>query len=253
MTVIQQPTIRNRAHSYLPLAPCHAKTPTSAAARWRAVTTRDASADTFVYAVRSTRIYCRPSCPARLARRANIEFFDTPAQAEAAGFRPCKRCTPHLHVRDDPHVRVVQQARDTIAAAVLSGQTPKLQELAAEANLTPSHFHRVFKKITGMTPGQYARTMREEKNDGGEIGLEQAGNDDPAISLEFDDPNQPVDLWQSQADAAADLPENDISLDDLIDWNEFDAMMAREQLNVGDLGSDLTHSLLRDTPQTGSV
>lgn len=253
MTVIQHPTIRNHAQPRLPLEPCHASTPTSAAARWRAVITRDASANTFVYAVRSTRIYCRPSCPGRLARRENIEFFDTPAQAEAAGFRPCKRCTPHLHVRDDPHVRVVQQARDTITAAVLSGQRPKLQELAAEAKLTPSHFHRVFKKIAGMTPGQYARTMREAKGKGGETSHEDVGNDDPAIPLGFDDSDQPVDLWQSQVDAAADLPEDGISLDDLINWNELDAMMAGEQLNSGELGSDLTHSLLRDIPQTGSV
>ncbi|KAL1968997.1 hypothetical protein VTN77DRAFT_831 [Rasamsonia byssochlamydoides] len=252
MTVIQNPTIRNHARSYLPLAPCHASTSTSAAARWRAVTTRDASANTFVYAVRSTRIYCRPSCPARLARRANIEFFDTPAQAEAAGFRPCKRCTPHLHVRDDPQVRVVQRARDTIAAAVSSGQRPKLQELAAEANLTPSHFHRVFKKIAGITPGQYARTIREEKNNGGEIGREGVENDDPTPPLEFDDSNQLVGLWQSRLDAAV-LPENDVSLDDLIDWDKFDAMMAREQLNAGELGSDPADGLLRDIPQTGSV
>src|SRR5687767_13437916 len=83
---------------------------TSSAARWRAIVNRDPSVNSFVYAVRTTRIYCRPSCPARLARRANVEFYDSPAQAEKAGYRSCKRCKPELHVMVDPHVAMVEKA-----------------------------------------------------------------------------------------------------------------------------------------------
>jgi methylphosphotriester-DNA--protein-cysteine methyltransferase len=251
MAVLQDPTIRDRPRSHLSLMPSHASGPTGETARWRAVTARDASANTFVYGVRSTRIYCRPSCPARLARRANVEFFDTPTQAEAAGFRSCKRCTPHLYVGDDPRVRVIQQARDTIAATICSGQRPKLQELAAEANLTPSHFHRVFKKIAGVTPGQYARAMREQKNNREETyrsGLEN--EDDLAIALDFEDLNELTDLWQSQLDGV-DVPEGNMSLEDLINWDEFDAMMSTDGLDAGELQSDRTDECLTDTGQTG--
>ncbi|ODM23334.1 hypothetical protein SI65_00923 [Aspergillus cristatus] len=131
------------------------------AARWRAVVTRATSVGTFVYSVRTTGIYCRPSCPARLARRANVEFFDSAAQAEAAGFRPCKRCCPNLNSAENPQLRVIQAGCDSIADAIASGRNIKLSELAAVANLTPSYYHRVFKKITGATPGQYAKEIRK--------------------------------------------------------------------------------------------
>lgn len=216
----------------LPLAPPQptSTAAASAAARWKAVTARDASINTFVYAVRSTRIYCRPSCPARLARRANVEFFDTPAQAQSAGYRACKRCQPDVYVRDDPQSRLVQQARDTIAAAVLSssspgGRGPRLQELAAEANLTPSHFHRVFKKIAGVTPGQYARAVRDTTRAGKEPDSVDNTGDCGALFLQdVDGFNHWVDLCQAQLDAAI-IPDNDFTLDDLIDWNHFDDMM----------------------------
>ncbi|ODQ71736.1 hypothetical protein LIPSTDRAFT_41436, partial [Lipomyces starkeyi NRRL Y-11557] len=127
---------------------------TTPASRWQAVVVRDQSANTFVYAVRSTRIYCRPSCPARLARRANVEFYDTPAQAESAGFRACKRCKPELDVMTDPRLGLVEKACRVIDAG--GSQKPKLADLAAAANMTPSHFHRVFKKVKGVTPRQYS-------------------------------------------------------------------------------------------------
>lgn len=201
----------------------------SATARWKAVTMRDASNNTFVYAVRSTRIYCRPSCPARLARRANIEFFDTPAQAESAGYRACKRCQFNVDVKDDPRNRLVQQARNTIAAAVLSSspsdsRRPRLQELAAEANLTPSHFHRVFKKIAGVTPGQYARALRDttwtsKKADFVDI----MGESGASFLQHVDGFNHRVDLFQAQLDATT-ISESGFTMDDLIDWDHFDDM-----------------------------
>ncbi|GAD98558.1 DNA repair and transcription factor Ada, putative [Paecilomyces variotii No. 5] len=137
------------------------QSPSTASARWQAIVTRDSTAQSFVYGVRTTRIYCRPSCPARLARRANVEFYDSPTQAEAAGYRPCKRCRPQLHVRVDPHVLSVQKACETISSTCDSGDKLTLCELAAEAKLSPSHFHRVFKKIVGVTPGQYAMKVQK--------------------------------------------------------------------------------------------
>ncbi|KKK27181.1 hypothetical protein ARAM_002814 [Aspergillus rambellii] len=131
--------------------------PTAAAARWQAVLTRDRNATTFVYGVKTTKIYCRPSCPSRLARRANVEFYDTPSQAERGGFRPCKRCRPQtLEVLVNPQEQVIQRACETIRAEVRAGsKPPTLLNLASDAGLTASHFHRVFKKVMGVTPGKY--------------------------------------------------------------------------------------------------
>ncbi|KAK0951036.1 hypothetical protein LTR91_025251 [Friedmanniomyces endolithicus] len=209
----------------------------SAAARWRAVAARDASNSTFVYAVHSTRIYARPSCPARLARRANVEFFDTPAQAESAGYRACKRCQPDVDVQDDPHRRLVQQARDTIAAAMVSssclrGRRPRLRELAANANLTPSHFHRVFKKIAGVTPGQYARAVQDTKKAGkGADFSDITGEGDAMFLQDVDDLDHSVDLCQAQLDAAI-IPDLDFTMDDLVDWNHFDDTMTSAKESI---------------------
>ena len=148
------------------------------AARWRAIANRDATANDFAYAVRTTGIYCRPSCPARLARRANVGFFDSPALAEAAGFRPCKRCRPNHDQMGNPQIQLVHIACDTIAAAVCSGRKVKLEELAAAANFTPSHFHRMFKKVIGVTPGQYAKELSQQSFSAGESGQENSEHSD---------------------------------------------------------------------------
>ncbi|KAJ5619181.1 hypothetical protein N7510_003165 [Penicillium lagena] len=123
--------------------------------RWRTVSNRDVTANNFVYAVITTNIYCRPSCPSRLARRANVRFYDTPIQAEKAGFRACKRCRPHT-THDNPQAAVVEKTCQTTQHIVAAGMEPRLQDLAAQAGLTPSRLHRVFKKRVGVTPGQYA-------------------------------------------------------------------------------------------------
>ncbi|KAJ5461361.1 uncharacterized protein N7458_002913 [Penicillium daleae] len=127
--------------------------------RWQAITNRDPTINSFVYGVLTTKIYCRPSCAARLARRANVQFYDTPSQAEEAGFRACKRCRPQAGgtaLANHPQTAIVAKACETIQAEVAVGLKPRLQDLAAQAGLTPSHFHRVFKKRVGVTPGQYA-------------------------------------------------------------------------------------------------
>lgn len=127
-------------------------------ARWAAVVARDAKADGhFVYAVRSTGIYCRPSCGARQPRRENVRFHIDAVAAERAGFRACKRCHPDQFGATVPHAEQVKAACRRIER---SERAPTLAELAAEAGMSPYHFHRVFKVVTGVTPKAYARSWR---------------------------------------------------------------------------------------------
>jgi AraC family transcriptional regulator of adaptative response/methylated-DNA-[protein]-cysteine methyltransferase len=124
--------------------------------RWAAVVARDQEAD-FFYSVRTTGVYCRPACAARLARRENVAFHATPAEAEAAGFRPCKRCKP-------TEAPLAERYAETVAAAcraIEAAETPpRLDDLATAAGLSPHHFHRVFKAVAGVTPGAYAKAHR---------------------------------------------------------------------------------------------
>ena len=134
---------------------------TTDATRWEAVKTRAAAADNhFWCAVRTTGVYCRPSCAARQPLRENVAFYDTPEAARKAGFRPCKRCRPDDEYQDTRQRELVEAACRKIGAAC---QAPKLEELAREANLSPQYFHRVFKKIVGVTPHQYAVAKRTER------------------------------------------------------------------------------------------
>ena len=129
--------------------------------RWAALAARDPAADgTFVYAVRTTRVYCRPSCPARPARRANIVFHATPADAEAAGFRACRRCRPNEAPLAERRAAAVARACRAIDAAETP---PALDALAREAGMSPFHFHRVFRAVAGLTPRAYARARRAER------------------------------------------------------------------------------------------
>lgn len=132
------------------------------AARWQAVRRRDTRADgSFVYAVRTTGVYCRPSCRVRLARRENIRFHATPAAAEQAGFRACKRCRPNAAERRHPHAAAIATACRAIAASAAQDESPPdLNALARAARLSPWHFHRVFKALTGVTPKAYAAAQR---------------------------------------------------------------------------------------------
>jgi methylphosphotriester-DNA--protein-cysteine methyltransferase len=130
------------------------------AARWRALATRDVNANGhFIYSVRSTNIYCRPTCPARLARRANVGFYETALQAEADGFRACKRCKPNT-VLEDPQERAVERACILIEEAVKKDdpRALRLHDLAKNVGLTPRYFHKIFKDKTGVTPKEWAKT-----------------------------------------------------------------------------------------------
>ena len=129
--------------------------------RWNAVTRRDRTADgAFFYSVRTTGVYCRPSCAARMARRENVAFYATPQAAERAGFRPCKRCRPNQAGLAGQHAAAVARACRTIEAAE---DAPALDQLAEAAGMSRFHFHRTFKSITGVTPKAYATARRAER------------------------------------------------------------------------------------------
>ncbi len=130
----------------------------SAERLWQAVVTRDAGADgRFVFAVRSTGIYCRPSCPARRPRRSRVVFFHRPEDAERAGFRPCRRCRPH-DAAPDPRVALVQQACRYIEENL---NTPAhLTAIAAHLGQRPHVVRRAFARLLGITPRQYLDACR---------------------------------------------------------------------------------------------
>ena len=129
--------------------------------RWAQVLGRDRAADgLFYYSVRTTGVYCRPSCAARPAKPANVAFHVTIGDAEAAGFRACKRCKP-----DQPPLEQRTAAKIAVACRLIENaeEPPALATLAAEAGLSPHHFHRVFKSVTGLTPKGYADAHRKRR------------------------------------------------------------------------------------------
>jgi AraC family transcriptional regulator of adaptative response/methylated-DNA-[protein]-cysteine methyltransferase len=133
--------------------------------RWEAVVARDAKADgQFFYSVRTTGVYCRPSCAARTPRPENVAFHSTAIEAQRAGFRACLRCKPNEPSLAARHAALVAQVCRILES---SEQLPSLAELAQRAQLSAFHLHRVFKAITGLTPKAYAtahraKRMREE-------------------------------------------------------------------------------------------
>jgi methylphosphotriester-DNA--protein-cysteine methyltransferase len=130
-------------------------------ARWGAIVARNRSYDgKFYYSVASTGVYCRPSCPARRAKRPNVRFHDTIAEAEAAGFQPCKRCRPNEASLEAQHAAIIASACRRIEEAE---EGPKLDELAQSVGLSSYHFHRLFKAITGVTPKAYAVAHRQKR------------------------------------------------------------------------------------------
>lgn len=126
---------------------------------WKAILRRDRVADgSFVFAVHSTGIYCRPSCPARRPHREQVTFFQQPEKAEAAGFRPCRRCQPQENSVPEPQRELVEHIACYIEAHL---ETPlHLVDLGHQLHLSPSHLQRTFKRIKGMTPRQYTEVCR---------------------------------------------------------------------------------------------
>ena len=129
--------------------------------RWAAVQQRDSAADDiFWYSVRSTGVYCRPSCGARPALRQNVAFHASREEAEAAGFRPCLRCKPDQPPMAERQAALVAQACRLIEQA---DTAPELDALAAAVGLSRFHFHRMFKAVTGITPKAYASAQRARR------------------------------------------------------------------------------------------
>lgn len=140
---------------------------------WDAFVRRDRRYDgQFIGAVKTTGIYCKPSCAARHPLRENVEFFETAAEAVAAGYRPCMRCKPDEVGRD----------REAVAAALKliddSEEALSLEEVAGAVGYAPHHFHRLFKRDTGVTPAAYARSLRAKR---AAIALDGKGNVTDAI------------------------------------------------------------------------
>lgn len=125
----------------------------TSAARWRAVIARDYAADgAFVLAVTSTGIFCRPICPAKRPRRDRVEFYDTPADARRAGYRACLRCKPEDDAFGRRHTDAIARATSLIRE---SESMPTLAQLAKAAGMSAFHFHRLFRRIMGVTPKQF--------------------------------------------------------------------------------------------------
>jgi AraC family transcriptional regulator of adaptative response/methylated-DNA-[protein]-cysteine methyltransferase len=130
-------------------------------ARWAAVQQREAAADGhFVYAVRTTGVYAQPSSAARLPRRENVAFFDSPHAAEAAGYRPSRRAQADQTRAAAERAALVARACRLIEA---SQTPPPLDDLAADLGMSPFHFHRLFKAETGLTPKAYGSAFRAQR------------------------------------------------------------------------------------------
>lgn len=169
--------------------------------RWAAVMTRDAAADgTFYYAVLTTGVYCRPSCASRLARPENVRFYSSCADAERAGFRPCKRCKPNETSLSE------QNAAKVVAACRLietSDSLPSLNTLAAHVGLSAYHFHRIFKQATGLTPRAYAAAQRAQRM------RQQLAQDSTVTQAVFNAGYNSTGRFYEQADAALGMKPSD--------------------------------------------
>jgi AraC family transcriptional regulator of adaptative response/methylated-DNA-[protein]-cysteine methyltransferase len=129
--------------------------------RWARIVARDRTADgQFWYSVSTTGVYCRPSCPSRVANPGNVQLHDSLESARATGFRPCRRCNPEGPSIEGEHAALVAKACRIIEA---SEEEPSLEELAGALGRSPSYFHRVFKATTGLTPKDYAVAHRAKK------------------------------------------------------------------------------------------
>jgi AraC family transcriptional regulator of adaptative response/methylated-DNA-[protein]-cysteine methyltransferase len=129
--------------------------------RWARIVARDSTADgVFWYSVMTTGVYCRPSCPSRTANPKNVQLHATLVEARATGFRPCKRCNPEGSSLDEENDRLVAKACRLIER---SNEMLSLDALASAVGRSPSHFHRLFKSATGLTPKEYADAYRANR------------------------------------------------------------------------------------------
>ncbi|KAI1265294.1 metal binding domain of Ada-domain-containing protein [Xylariaceae sp. FL1019] len=135
----------------------------SGEAKWRLVLAHAPTTD-FLYGVLSTHIFCRPSCPSRRPRRANVRFFDTAAKAAAAGFRACRRCKPESTDAADESPQASAAKQVGLACTFIQQRKgdAQLVDIAAHVGLSPRYFHGLFKQFVGTTPGVYAANVRQK-------------------------------------------------------------------------------------------
>ncbi|KAF3073791.1 Bifunctional transcriptional activator/DNA repair enzyme Ada [Trichoderma lentiforme] len=207
--------------------------------KWQAVQSRDPDADGFfVYGVRTTKVFCRPTCKARLARRANVRFYATGEEAKQNGFRACKRCKPEV-LGLMPEEEAVQKIRAFVRhqQAVSDGNRDmgemkmSLSQMAKKTGLSKWHFHRVFKKCVGVTPVEYLKTLRDmaaslSPGTGSESGLSWTDQLDLVqlddMDFDFGFLNDPLAL-DPKADCAEAPASNAcplFTLDDILVWPE---------------------------------
>ncbi|PIA99467.1 Bifunctional transcriptional activator/DNA repair enzyme Ada [Cercospora beticola] len=144
--------------------------------RWRAITARDPEAHfSFLYGVRTTKIYCRPTCTARVARRANVVYFDTQESAEAEGFRPCVKCKPHesfIGHKDELVLKTLGLIWDNKNDG---SKKRSMKGLADELSVTPSYLCRTFKKTMGCTLSEYVQRFESEQSIENLVSAQQSG------------------------------------------------------------------------------
>lgn len=130
--------------------------------RWQKIWAGDRTADgMFWYSVRTTGVFCRPSCPPGRALPGNMRLHDSLESARASGARPCKRCSPEGLSVEKQLIALIERACDRLRTAPTP---PRVADLAAEAGLSPSHFHRLFKRFKGITPKTYAAEFRKDRS-----------------------------------------------------------------------------------------
>jgi AraC family transcriptional regulator of adaptative response/methylated-DNA-[protein]-cysteine methyltransferase len=207
------------------------------ASRWAAVQSRDSSADgSFVYSVKTTGIYCRPICKARLARRSNVSFHNDSKSAEADGFRPCMRCKPELE-RYDPQSEVISRACSTMQASAAQGKESTLKDLANEAGLTQSHFHRVFKSVMGVTPKTHAAALLGKNRAIAEVPSSRPGSLTPSLGRSSSASNGPLTPCVLPTPPA------------IADWQDACALEATEAALMTKISSDCLQSQIEVTIQ----
>ncbi|KAI1826956.1 metal binding domain of Ada-domain-containing protein [Xylaria intraflava] len=180
--------------------------------RWRLVLAHTPTTN-FLYGVVSTQIFCRPSCPSRRPRRANVRFFDSASSAVAAGFRACRRCRPESTDPSHESPRASAEKQVEAACEYLRRKRGDVQmlDLAAHVGLSPRYLHGLFKRITGTTPGVYAAAMKQES-----VGA-HAAQETPVLDIP-DPALQIIDCPGAADFVPVDANVWETSLQDL-DWN----------------------------------
>ncbi|KAL7939706.1 hypothetical protein V8C35DRAFT_14196 [Trichoderma chlorosporum] len=208
-------------------------------AKWQAVQTRNPDADGFfVYGVRTTKIFCRPTCKARLARRGNMRFYATGDEAKQNGFRACKRCKPEV-LGLMPEEEAVQKIRAFVQyheaikdeERSMGEMKMSLSQMAKKTGLSKWHFHRVFKKCVGITPVEYLKTLRDKaagcspmtESDSGLSWTDQLDLINLEMDFDFGFLSEEPPTIDSNPDGAQAAPSSNcspLSFEDLVEWPE---------------------------------